>query len=211
MSLSPRDSVNYFFLLGFAAADALRTRRISCFIEAISVRVGMRFNCSFFCSSFMEAPMTLLDIVTNFDSDDRCRELLERLRWPLGPECPRCQTRELARLNSKLLYCKECDYQFSVTVGTIFHDSHLPLLQWFVATHLLCESRKGMSANQVKRMLGISYKTAWYLCHRIRRAMANVDRPMLDGTVEVDETYIGGRRRNWAGAKGRSMINKEIV
>lgn len=139
--------------------------------------------------------MTLLDITSAFDSDDRCRELLERLRWPLGPECPRCQTHELARLSAKLLYCKDCDYQFSVTAGTIFHDSHLPLLKWFVATHLICESRKGMSANQVKRMLGVSYKTAWYLCHRIRSAMAQVDRPMLDGTIEMDETYVGGRKQ----------------
>jgi transposase-like protein len=153
--------------------------------------------------------MTLLDITSAFDSDDRCRELLERLRWPLGPECPRCKARELARLSSKLLYCKACDYQFSVTAGTIFHDSHLPLLKWFVATHLLCESRKGMSANQVKRMLGVSYKTAWYLCHRIRAAMVQVDRPMLDGTVEMDETYVGGKTRgkNWK----RLNNNKEVV
>src|SRR5208283_1811938 len=216
MSLSPRDSVNYFFLLGFAAADALRTRRISCFIEAISVRVGMRFNCSFFCSSFMEAPMTLLDIVTNFDSDDRCRELLERLRWPLGPECPRCQTRELARLNTKLLYCKDCDYQFSVTAGTIFHDSHLPLLKWFVATVLICEAKKGISAMQLKRTLWGnnkgSYQTAWYLCHRIRRAMKQVEQPMLDGTVEMDETYVGGKQRGiGSGWRGELGSNKEVV
>ena len=140
--------------------------------------------------------MTLLDITTAFDSDDRCRELLERLRWPLGPECPRCHTRELARLSAKLIYCKDCDYQFTVTAGTIFHDSHLPLLQWFVATHLLCEARKGFSANQMKRTIGVSYKTAWYLCHRIRRAMVESQRPMLDGIVEMDETYIGGKERN---------------
>jgi transposase-like protein len=153
--------------------------------------------------------MTLLDITAAFDSDDRCRELLERLRWPLGPECPRCKTRELARLTAKLLYCKDCDYQFSVTAGTIFHDSHLPLLKWFIATNLICESRKGMSANQVKRLLGVSYKTAWYLCHRIRRAMADVDRPMLDGTVEMDETYVGGKQRN--ARRGRATTNKEVV
>jgi transposase-like protein len=147
--------------------------------------------------------MTLLDITTAFDSDDRCRELLERLRWPLGPECPRCYTRGLAQLTSKLLYCKECDYQFSVTANTIFHDSHLPLLKWFVATHLICESRKGMSANQIKRMLGISYKTAWYLCHRIRKAMAAAERPMMSGTVEMDETYVGGKKRgrHWQGRR----------
>jgi transposase-like protein len=172
---------------------------MSCFIDASSLRVGTRFSCSFFDFSSGVFTVTLLDITSAFDSDDRCRELLERLRWPVGPECPRCHTRELARLSAKLLYCKDCDYQFTVTAGTIFHDSHLPLLKWFVAAHLICESRKGMSANQIKRMLGVSYKTAWYLCHRIRRAMAAVERPLLDGTVEMDETYIGGKQ------KGRSQ------
>ena len=157
--------------------------------------------------------MTLLDIMATFDSDDRCRELLERLRWPLGPECLRCHTRELARLDRKLFYCKACDYQFSVTAGTIFHDSHLPLINWFVATVLICEAKKGMSAMQLKRTLWGnnkgSYQTAWYLCHRIRRAMVQVDRPMLDGTVEMDETYVGGKKRgkHWQGRKG----HKEVV
>ncbi len=153
--------------------------------------------------------MTIIDICHAFSDDEKCRELLERLRWPAGPECPRCKTRELARLTAKLLYCKECDYQFSVTAGTIFHDSHLPLLKWFTATFLLCESRKGMSANQIKRTLGISYKTAWYLCHRIRKAMAGAHKPMLDGTIEMDETYVGGKQRGGYG--GRSKGNKEIV
>jgi transposase-like protein len=107
------------------------------------------------------------------------------------------------------VYCKQCDYQFTVTASTIFNDSHLPLQQWFLATLLLCEARKGMSANQIKRTLGVSYKTAWYLCHRIRAAMKEVDRPMLDGTVEMDETYVGGRRRG-AGVRGRGS-EKEIV
>jgi transposase-like protein len=153
--------------------------------------------------------MTIIDVHSLFSTDEKCRELLERLRWPNGPECPRCKTTQLARLSEKLLYCKDCDYQFSVTAGTIFHDSHLPLLKWFVTTFLLCESRKGMSANQIKRTLGISYKTAWYLCHRIRKAMAGAHKPMLDGTVEVDETYVGGKYRGGFG--GRGSGNKEIV
>jgi transposase-like protein len=109
----------------------------------------------------------------------------------------------------QLFYCKGCDYQFTVTASTIFNDSHLPLQKWFLATLLLCEARKGMSANQIKRTLGVSYKTAWYLCHRIRAAMKEVDRPMMDGTVEMDETYVGGRRRG-AGLRGRGS-EKEIV
>src|SRR5438309_1119526 len=81
----------------------------------------------------------------------------------------------------------------SVTTGTIFHDSHLTLQKWFLTTFLMTESRKGVSANQLKRVLGVSYKTAWYLCHRIRAAMAEVNAAMLSGTVEVDETYVGGK------------------
>ena len=138
--------------------------------------------------------MTIIDLCTAFATDELCRELLERLRWPDGPTCPRCLGPNPARLvnSSKLLYCKDCDYQFTVTADTIFHDSHLPLIKWFTATFLICESRKGMSANQIKRTLGISYKTAWYLCHRIRAAMASAEKNMLDGTIEMDETYLGG-------------------
>jgi transposase-like protein len=155
--------------------------------------------------------MTLIDVHTMFSSDAKCRELLKRLRWPEGPQCPRCKG-GVVQLNTDkdLLYCKECDYQFTVTSNTIFHDSHLPLLTWFTCVYLLCESRKGMSANQIKRMLGISYKTAWYLCHRVRAAMKIVDAPMLDGKVEMDETYVGGKRRNMYKHQHASK-DKEIV
>jgi transposase-like protein len=153
--------------------------------------------------------MNIIDVCNVFSSDEKCRELLERLRWPNGPECPRCKTTVLARLTEKLLYCKDCDYQFSVTAGTIFHDSHLPLIKWFTTTFLLCESRKGMSANQIKRTLGISYKTAWYLCHRIRKAMSTAERLMLSGKVEMDETYVGGRPPK--GSKRGRGTPKEVV
>jgi transposase-like protein len=151
--------------------------------------------------------MTLLDIDNVFDTDLKCREVLCRLRWPNGPECPRCHGKVVELATEKqLFYCKDCDYQFSVSAGTIFNDSHLPLKTWFTATLLLVEARKGFSANQMKRTIGISYKTAWYLCHRIRAAMREIDRPMLSGTVEMDETYVGGRERG----KG-SREEKEIV
>jgi transposase-like protein len=140
--------------------------------------------------------MTILDVAQIFSTDERCEELLTRLRWPNGIECPRCKNKNCPFLEGHARYwCSECQYQFSVMSGTVFNDSHLPLSKWFAATYLICESRKGMSANQIKRTLGISYKTAWYLCHRIRHAMATCDKPMLDGTVEMDETYIGGKRR----------------
>ena len=156
--------------------------------------------------------MTIIELCTTFASDELCRELLERLRWPNGPVCPRCIASNPARLanSTKLFYCKECDYQFTVTANTIFHDSHLPLIKWLTATYLICESRKGMSANQIKRTLGISYKTAWYLCHRIRAAMASAEKGMLDGIVEMDETYVGGKYRGKNGQKNR-LVNKEIV
>jgi transposase-like protein len=155
--------------------------------------------------------MTLVDVINLFDTDDKCRELLVRLRWPNGVECLRCKgaVAELATAK-QLFYCKECDYQFTVTASTIFNDSHLPLTKWFLATLLLCEAKKGMSANQIKRTLGVSYKTAWYLCHRIRAAMKEADKPMLDGTVEMDETWVGGRERKGRGWN-RPDNNKEVV
>ena len=146
--------------------------------------------------------MTLLDVNQMFSTDVQCRELLERLRWPEGIMCPRCKDTRVSRLKDYARYeCVGCEYQFTVTSGTIFHDTHLPLPIWFVSVLLLCEAKKGMSALQLKRTLWGqhkgSYKTAWYLCHRIRAAMAQVDRPMLDGTVEMDETYVGGRKKGY--------------
>ena len=155
--------------------------------------------------------MTLLDVQKLFDTDDRCREVLTRLRWPNGVECPRCHSKNISWIkNNKQFDCSECEYHFSVTAGTIFNDSHLPLSTWFTAVVLLVEARKGFSANQMKRTLGVSYKTAWYLCHRIRAAMKEADRPMLDGTVEVDETWVGGRERKGRGWN-RPDNNKEVV
>jgi transposase-like protein len=159
--------------------------------------------------------VTLVDVINLFDTDEKCREILVRLRWPNGPECPRCKMAVVELETAKqLFYCKGCDYQFTVTAGTIFNDSHLPLQKWFLATLLLCEARKGMSANQLKRTIwgqhNGSYKTAWYLCHRIRAAMKEVDRPMLDGTVEMDETYVGGKQHCGKGWNTPDN-NKEVV
>ncbi len=155
--------------------------------------------------------MNLIDVHTMFPTEEKCRELLVRLRWPEGIRCPRCKANAVELETEKqLFYCKDCDYQFSVTTGTVFNDTHLPLFKWFAATLLLCEAKKGMSACQIQRTLGIGgYKTAWYLCHRIRHAMKQVEKPMLDGIVEVDATYVGG----WNRGKGRvcRMDNKEVV
>ncbi len=134
----------------------------------------------------------LFTLVDAFDTDAECRAYLEELRWKEGVLCPRCGSKSISRIRKRGQFdCDGCRYQFSVTAGTIFHDSHLPLPKWFVAVYLLCESKKGMSANQLKRILKVSYKTAWYLCHRIRAAMTEANPTLLSGTVEVDETYIG--------------------
>jgi transposase-like protein len=155
--------------------------------------------------------VNLIDMNTMFPTETKCRELLTRLRFPEGPRCLRCKASVVELETEKqLFYCKDCDYQFSVTAGTVFNDSHLPLVKWLTATLLLCEAKKGMSACQIQRTLGIgSYKTAWYLCHRIRHAMAQTDKPMLDGKVEMDATYVGGENRG----KGRiaRIDNKEVV
>ena len=152
----------------------------------------------------------LVKIIEQFGCDDKCRAELERIRWPEGVICPRCKATSVSKITKRSQYdCNACRYQFSVKAGTIFNDSHLPLWKWFLATILLCEARKGMSANQIKRTLGVSYKTAWYLCHRIRAAMKEVEQPMLDGVIEMDETYVGGRKFG-QGVKA-AMKAKEVV
>ena len=160
--------------------------------------------------------MTLPELNRSFSTDEDFREILTKLRWPEGVECPRCHNRNVWWVQSRKQFtCSECSYQFSVTTGTIFKDSHLPLPIWFMAVLLLCEAKKGMSAHQLKRTIwGLhkgSYKTAWYLCHRIRAAMAQVDRPMLDGVVEMDETYVGGKQRGSQRKAGFGDSNKQIV
>ena len=157
----------------------------------------------------MQAP-TLMEVLKTFGEDAACREYLEALRWPDKVTCPRCQSAKISRVyDRKVFDCASCRYQFSVLAGTIFQDTKLPLATWFAATYLMCESRKGISANQIKRMIGGSYKTSWYLCHRIRAAMKETNHQPLSGIVEMDETYIGGRRRG-AGERGRG-VSKEVV
>jgi transposase-like protein len=156
--------------------------------------------------------MTLKDLTQMFSTDEQCRNMLKRLRWPMGVECIRCKSKRVFEVaTQKKFECVECGYQFSVLTQTVFHDTHLPIETWFMAVLLLVEARKGMSANQVKRTLGVSYKTAWYLCHRIRAAMKETERPMLDGTIEVDETYVGGVQRGHQNKPGHGLSTKQIV
>ena len=149
--------------------------------------------------------MNIIDIQKRFASEDACLAKVEQMRWPDGVvRCPICGESRISRFKGKgktgkvrhLLQCleKTCRYQFTATTGTIFHDTHLPLNKWFLAIALVCNAKKGLSAKQMQRDLGVSYKTAWHLCHRIRAAMQKAPGgPKLQGIVEVDETYVGGK------------------
>lgn len=139
--------------------------------------------------------VNLINLIERYGDEDKCRKALEALKWQEGVKCPRCGSKKISHIVKRHQYdCDECRYQFTVTAGTIFHDSHLPLWKWFLAIYLMTESKKGISANQLKRSLAVSYKTAWYLCHRIRKAVEEATvKPQLTGTVEVDEMYVGGK------------------
>jgi transposase-like protein len=162
------------------------------------------------------AQFDLVELIERFGSEDKCHDYLEALRWPDGVKCPRCESDKISRIAKRRQFdCDSCRYQFSVRVESLFHDSKLPLWKWFLAVYLMCESKKGISANQLKRMLGVSYKTAWYLCHRIRAAMEGgaEAEALLTGIIEADETFIGGithAKTKRAAARNR-MANKSIV
>src|SRR6266700_6042216 len=155
------------------------------------------------------AEMNLPKLIERFGSEDKCHAYLEELRWPEGVKCPRCGSDKISRIRARRQFdCDGCRYQFSVRVGTVLQDSKLPLWKWFLAVYMMCEAKKGVSANQLKRMLGVSYKTAWFLCHRIRSAMYDETAGPLTGTVEIDETYVGGKVRG----RGKGYIeNKTMV
>lgn len=141
--------------------------------------------------------VNLVNLIEKFGSEDRCHAYLEELRWPNGVACPRCGSKAISRIKKRRQFdCDSCRYQFSVRVNSIFHDSHLPLWKWFLAVYMMIESKKGISANQLKRTLNVSYKTAWYLCHRVRAAMKDDSPQVLEGTIELDETFIGGKHKN---------------
>ena len=150
----------------------------------------------------------LVELGQAYGNEAKARQFLERHRWPNGPVCPHCRNQGQKRI-SKLeaqkpgkrslrpgvYFCGACRGQFTVTVGTILEGSHVPLAKWLMALFLLCSSKKSISANQIHRMTGVTYKTAWFMCHRIRFAMTPNPgaQPKLKGTVEVDETFVGPR------------------
>lgn len=161
--------------------------------------------------------MTALN-APHFHDDTKAREYLEAVRWPDGPVCPHCGSiGDHYRLKGEshrkgLLKCQDCRKQFSVTVGTVFERSKIPLSKWLAAAYLLASSKKGISAHQLHRTLGITYKSAWFLAHRIREAMVQPDPVGMGsggGTVEVDETYIG-RRKGMKPVRGGSHKQKVV-
>lgn len=150
--------------------------------------------------------INLVNLVQKFHSEERCREYLEALRWPDGVRCVKCESDKVSRLHKRnQFHCDGCTYQFSVTAGTIMHDTKIPLWKWFLAVYMMVESKKGISANQLKRTLEVSYRTAWYLCHRIRKALETND-GYLRGVVEVDETWIGGKHEGQGNKDRKALV-----
>ena len=154
----------------------------------------------------------LTKLVQAYADEGKARELLESWRWPNGPVCPHCQNAGEKRISplkapssrprgvrKGVYFCGACRQQFTVTAGTVLERSHVPISKWLMALFLLCSSKKSLSANQIHRMIGVTYKTAWFLCHRIRMGMTPDHRTeaKLTGTVEVDETFVGpkGKRK----------------
>lgn len=148
--------------------------------------------------------MKLIDVTRQFKTDEDCLDYIEKMRWPHGVGCVHCGVLNVSKITrekkgknqrTRIYQCleKECGKQFSATSGTIFNDSHLPLTKWFLAIAMICEAKKGISAKQLERHLGVNYRTAWYLCHRIREAMQD-GFEILTGVVEADETYLTPRK-----------------
>lgn len=154
-------------------------------------------------------PRTLEEFERRFPDDEPCGRYVTALRWPHGFRCPRCGGLHGRTSSRGLLRCSQCDYQASVTAGTIFQDTRLPLTTWFRAMWWVTSQKNGTSALGLQRVLGLgSYRTAWALLHKLRRAMVRPRRERLRGRVEVDETYVGGEEE---GARGRQTRDKALV
>lgn len=161
--------------------------------------------------------LTLIDLATQYSTEDSARTYFESIRWPNGPTCPRCGNADSSRIYKRtanaesevrpgLYKCAECQRDFTVTVGTVMEDSHIPLNKWLIAWYMMASSKTQVSALQIQRQLKLgSYRTAWHLCHRIRFALAEIKPAKLDGEVEVDETYVGGKARG----KGRAYVGNK--
>ena len=154
-------------------------------------------------------PQTVLEFNDRFHDEAACRAYLESFRWPNGPCCPRCPQAKVWKMKAPFYRCAACGHDFTVTAGTLFADTHLPLRLWFQAMWYVVNQKNGASALGVQRVLGFgSYRTAWNWLHKLRRAMVRPGRDGLSGTVELDEVYIGGER---PGKRGRGAAGKALV
>ena len=159
----------------------------------------------------MGFPTTLQEFQATFPDEQACWETLRQARWPEGFVCPRCGHEASSWISTRRLeQCRRCRYQCSVTAGTVFHRTRIPLLTWFWAIFFVGRHKKGISALQLQRDTGVgSYQTAWTLLHKLRSALRHRPESQLAGLVEVDETYVGGRERGRRG--GREVLHKSIV
>jgi transposase-like protein len=163
-------------------------------------------------------PQTLQDAIVHFSDPDVCLKFVAELRWPDGPECPDCHGKALSFLSTRRLWkCKACKRQFSVKVGTIFEDSALRLDKWLAAIWMIANCKNGISSYEIHRALGITQKSAWHMLHRIRLAMQTGSFEKMQGEVEADETFIGGKAKFMHSAKraerihGRGTVGKTVV
>ena len=158
---------------------------------------------------YEDYPRTLLELEGRFGSEEACADYLAALRWPDGWTCPRCSAVEAWSIRRSRRLCGRCRYEMSITAGTIFQDSHLPLTIWFRAMWQVTSQKNGISALGLQRILGLgSYKTAWAMLHKLRRAMVRPGRDRLHGVVEVDEAFWGARE---AGTVGRGTETKILI
>ena len=156
-----------------------------------------------------EYPRTAVELRDWFPSEQACRDYLARLRWPEGVACPDCRASDVWSMTPPFYRCAHCGYDFTVTAGTLFADTHKPLRLWFEAIWYVTHQKSGASALGVQRVLGLgSYRTAWNWRHKLRRAMVRPGRDRLSGVVEVDETFMGGPR---PGKRGRGAAGKTLV
>jgi transposase-like protein len=154
-------------------------------------------------------PRTLWEMEQRFSGEAACRQYLFALRWPEGFRCPACGANKVWAMRGNLWLCADCRRQVSVTAGTIFQDSHLPLTTWFRAMWFITSQKNGVSALGLQRVLGLGhYRTAWALLHKLRRAMVRPGRDRLNGTVEVDEAYWGAEE---SGVRGRQSLRKALL